>query len=344
MHRPQEQKRPMIPFVASQIHALVENIRLLEAFVTAPLGLYSDLKMMRESLPFLEAADLTQTETQERRIGLKVLAGESAPIVLETIAQLRSLLAVLERVKAGPSPLLDASWLARSRRVLARAEQKVAGEVRAATAARVKGLYVIVDPETTSGRPVAEVAKAALEGGTAVIQLRDKHGDKGQVLPLAIAIKAMCEEHGALFVVNDDADVAVAAGAHGLHVGQTDLPVGAARRILSPVQLVGRSNNSAAEAMDSRVQGADYFAVGAVFPTSSLGKAGRNVVGPAVVQKVKSMVDGPVVAIGGINADNIAEVVKAGADCICVVSAVTLADDPAEAARRLVDAIQRAAA
>ena len=102
--------------------------------------------------------------------------------------------------------------------------------IRAETVARVRGLYVIVDPEATRGRPVLEVAEAVLEGGASLVQLRDKTGDMETVLPTARAIKALCETRNALFIVNDDPALAAASGAHGLHVGQDDMPVADARQ------------------------------------------------------------------------------------------------------------------
>lgn len=329
------------PFIASQLTVIIEDIRLLEAFVTSPLGLHSDLRMLRESLPFPAAGDLPQEEAQARRLAYRNLTDRPLELALDTISALSVSLDALSRVK-GDGPPLDSNWVSQARRVLARARQRVAGELRSRAASRVKGLYVIVDPEATRGRPVLQVAEAVLKGGASMLQLRDKKGDKGDVLPLARQLRALCEQSGALFIMNDHADLALASGAHGLHVGQTDLPVEEARRVLLPTQLVGRSNNNVEEAMASQAQGVDYLAVGAVFQTSTMGKSARKVVGLETLSKIKGMVSQPLVAIGGINADNIADVVKAGADCVCVVSAVTYADNPEAAARRLVEAIQNA--
>ena len=215
-------------------------------------------------------------------------------------------------------------------------------ETRRMRAQKMRGLYVIVDPEATRGRDVIEVAQAALRGGASVIQLRDKTRDKGEVLHVARTLKSLCDEHDAIFIVNDDADIAYLSGAHGLHVGQTDLPVDEARRVLSPDQIVGRSNNGTAEALESEGRGADYLAVGAVYSTTTMGKSGRTAVGAEMIRNVKKAVSAPVVAIGGINATNVADVARAGADCICVVSAVTYADDPERAAALLVEIIEGA--
>lgn len=209
-------------------------------------------------------------------------------------------------------------------------------ETRLERIAKVRGLYVIVDPEATRGRDVVDVVAAALRGGARVIQLRDKTRDKGEVLQVARAIKGLCDEYDALFIVNDDADIAFLSEAHGLHVGQTDLPVGEARRVLAAGQIVGRSNNGVEESLESAGQGADYVAVGAIYATTTMGKSGRTALGPDMIRKVKDAVSVPVVAIGGINAGNIADVARAGADCVCVVSAVTYADDVEGAARELV--------
>ena len=331
------------PFVAAQIHALVEDVRLLEAFVTAPLGLYSDIKMLREAMPFPEASDLERSELQERRLAYRSMTDDPPATALSTVAHAHAAITALGAVKSGDGPILDSEWVAQAGRVLARAERQVAGALRSSSAAGIDGLYVIVDPEATNGRPVLDVARGVLRGGARVIQLRDKQGDKGSVLSTAREIKTVCDDHGALFIVNDAADLAFVSGAHGLHVGQTDLPIDNARRVVGQVQIIGKSNNTVDEAVASEAEGADYVAVGAVYPTSTMGKSARNTIGPETVERTKAMVEVPVVAIGGINAENVADVVGAGADCVCVVSAVTMADDPEEATRRMVAAISSAA-
>ena len=210
------------------------------------------------------------------------------------------------------------------------------------SAARIRGLYVIVDPEATRGRPVLEVAEAVLEGGASLVQLRDKAGDLADALPTARALKALCERRGALFIVNDDPALAAASGAHGLHLGQDDMPVAEARHIVDSGTIIGRSNNTIEEVEASRDAGADYLAVGAVFPTSTMGKSERPVVGTDLITTAKQAADQPIVAIGGINMLNAAGVIRAGADCICAVGAITLADDPRAATEAMVEAIEAA--
>lgn len=327
----------MNPFVDSQVRSLVENIRLLEVFVTAPLGLHSDIKMLRESLALPEAADLSRDELRQRRLAFTGMSADSRMVALEAIDLVRTSVGLLNDLRAGDGVPFSPEWAERAGRVLQRVEQKVGSDLRRETASKVQGLYVIVDPQVTNGRPVGEVAQAAIAGGASVIQLRDKVGDSGDVLPLAREIRSACEQAGALFIMNDDAALTVASGAHGLHLGQTDMPVPDARSFILPTQIVGSSNNSIEEVVESQAAGVDYLAVGAVFPTSTMGKAARASVGAETIARVKDMVDQPVVAIGGINESNVAEVAATGADAACVVSAVTLAEDPEAAARKMVE-------
>lgn len=207
---------------------------------------------------------------------------------------------------------------------------------------KIDGLYVIVGPDATRGRPVVEVAEAALRGGANVLQLRDKTADRGEVLPIAVRLQELCRDHGALFFVNDDIALGFACDADGIHLGQTDLPVDVARRILAPGKLIGRSNNSREEIEESVSMGVDYVAVGAVFPTTTVGKGARQAIGLDGIRQARDLTTLPLVAIGGINESNVADVIQAGADCVAVISAVTMADDPEAAARRLVDTIETA--
>jgi len=204
---------------------------------------------------------------------------------------------------------------------------------------RISGLYVIIDPAACRAHGPVETARMALEGGARVIQWRDKRRDKGEQLGDARAIVALCHAHGAAFIENDHADFAVAAGADGVHLGQKDLPIALVRPITGAAMIVGVSTNNATEARAAEAAGADYVAVGALFATAS-----KDVTRPASIERlreVKAAVRVPVVAIGGIDADNISSVVAAGADAAAVISAVCGADDPRAAAARLAAAFAR---
>ena len=194
-------------------------------------------------------------------------------------------------------------------------------------------LYVILDPEVSRGRDSASMLEAVLAGGCRLVQLRDKRTPLADLYPLAAALSARCREAGALFVVNDRADLALAVGAGGLHVGQDDLPAAAARRLLPAGMVLGVSTHGAEQARRALADGADYVAVGSIFPTGT--KTGFHLVGVEMVRKLRAEIPVPLVGIGGITADNAAGVVTAGADAVAVISAVCAAADPEAATREL---------
>ena len=165
------------------------------------------------------------------------------------------------------------------------------------------------------------------------MQLRDKTRGKGLQLPLAQSLTSLCHEAGALFIVNDHVDLALAAGADGVHAGQTDLPVAVVRRLSGPQMLIGCSTNNPKEARQAEGDGADYVSVGRLFETGS--KEDTRPASTETLRAVKSAVAVPVCAIGGINEANIDDVIAAGADMVAVIGAVCAAPDPRGAARRL---------
>jgi thiamine-phosphate pyrophosphorylase len=180
----------------------------------------------------------------------------------------------------------------------------------------------------------ARIVEAALDGGANVIQLRKKTMPMLEQYRLAQALRILTREHEALLIINDHADLAIAADADGVHLGQDDLPPDAVRALPGfDGRLIGRSTHSLAQAQLAVHEGVDYVAVGPVYPTPT--KEGRPAVGTALVSRVAGVMDRPFVAVGGIDHDNAASVVGAGARAIAVVRAVYDAPDPAEAARRL---------
>lgn len=198
---------------------------------------------------------------------------------------------------------------------------------------RLSGLYVIVDPEVASGRDDVEIAREALAGGATMVQLRDKTREKGLQLPIATAIADLCRRSGAMFIINDHVDLALAISADGVHVGQKDLPVSVVRRLLGANAVIGCSTNNAEEARKAEADGADYVSVGRLFPTGS--KSDTRPATLDTLRSIKASVGVPVCAIGGINESNIDEVVAAGADIVSVIAAVVAAPDVREAARAL---------
>ena len=201
-------------------------------------------------------------------------------------------------------------------------------------------LYVVLDRTASGGRDLETILAAALDGGAEMIQLREKTLPSGTVLPLAERLRERCAAARVPFIVNDRVDLAVAVGADGVHVGQDDLPPAAARKILPPGRILGLSTHSVEQAAAAQRAGADYVAVGSMYPTAT--KPEFQLVGPALAREVRPLVRVPLIGIGGITPDNVAAVIEAGCDGVAVISAVCAAPDPATAARRFVDAIDTA--
>jgi thiamine-phosphate pyrophosphorylase len=193
-------------------------------------------------------------------------------------------------------------------------------------------LYVITDAALLPGRPHVEIAHAALAGGADAVQLRDKSATAQNLCAAAIEIQPMTRKFGAVFLVNDRVDVALVTGADGAHVGQTDLPAREARRLLSRPGVLGVSAGTLEEAKKAARDGADYIGVGPIFATPTKPDAGE----PLGVEKLAAIVGAvaiPVVAIGGIDHDNVTAVIRAGAAGVAVIAAVVSAPDMAAATR-----------
>jgi thiamine-phosphate pyrophosphorylase len=202
-------------------------------------------------------------------------------------------------------------------------------------------LHILTDREWSRGRDMLSVAAAALDGGATVIQLRDKTASTRVLIEEGLALRKLTRERGALLIVNDRVDVALAVEADGAHVGQDDMPARFARRLLGPKPILGVSAANVKEAEDAVAGGADYLGVGPIF--TSLGKADA---GPATGVHLLTELAGrfatPLVAIGGITAENATEVVRAGACGVAVITAVVYAEDITAASRQLRMAVDAA--
>jgi len=198
-------------------------------------------------------------------------------------------------------------------------------------------LYLVTDTRPGE-REASGVLRAALAGGVDVVQLRDKTLDDDELLAHAAVFRACCDEAGALFLVNDRPDLAVAAGADGVHVGQDDLAPAAAREIVGDDRLVGRSTHSPAQV--DAAAGVDYIAVGPIHATPT--KPGRPAVGLEPVRHAAAHARVPWFAIGGLDAANVGEAIRAGARRIVVVRAIAEAEAPETVARTLRGALAAA--
>ncbi|MCF4152034.1 thiamine phosphate synthase [Dethiosulfovibrio sp. F2B] len=191
---------------------------------------------------------------------------------------------------------------------------------------KILTLYVIPDRRLGAPRSILEQTSAALEGGATAIQLRDKELTARELTDLASRMTEMCRKKGAKLFVNDRLDVALAAGADGCHLGQSDLPLAAARKLAPRPFLLGRSTRTVEQARIALEEGADYLGVGAVYPTGT--KDDASVIGIEGLRAVVEFTSLPVVAIGGIGLSSVREVMATGASGVAVVSAVVETPDP----------------
>jgi len=200
-------------------------------------------------------------------------------------------------------------------------------------------LNAIVDPERANGRSLVDLTRLVVAGGATLIQLRDKHGATRAMIEVARAIKAALAGTGVPLVVNDRVDVALVAGADGVHVGQEDMRAEDARRLLGPNAIIGLSIKSVALANAAPLDVLDYVGVGGVYATTSkdnpnppIGVAGLADIVAAFRARKRDL---PVCGIAGIDATNAAPVIGAGADGVAVISALSMQADPQAAARAL---------
>ena len=194
-------------------------------------------------------------------------------------------------------------------------------------------LYAVTDRTWLEGRTLASQVAEALEGGATMIQLREKHLDHDAFLAEAREIQSLCRRRSVPFLINDDVDLAVEAGADGIHVGQHDTEAGQVRARIGPDMILGVSVQTVGQALAAQAAGADYLGVGAVFPTGTKKDAGA--VSYTVLREICRAADIPVVAIGGIGAHNVGQLAGSGICGVAVVSALFAQPDVREAARTL---------
>ena len=194
-------------------------------------------------------------------------------------------------------------------------------------------LYAVTDRHWLHGRTLHEVVKESLDGGVTFLQLREKDLDEARFLDEAKDIKTLCNAYGVPFLINDNVDIALAVDADGVHVGQSDMEAGDVRAKLGPDKIIGVSAHNVEEAVAAQAAGADYLGAGAAFVTSTKGDA--RPIPHAMYRAITDAVDIPVVAIGGITEENMAELRGCGLDGVAVVSSLFAAQDVAAAAGRL---------
>jgi len=199
-------------------------------------------------------------------------------------------------------------------------------------------LCFIADSGATEGRDILSLIKRAVDGGATLIQLRGKIWSTREFLEFGIKIRKMLEVKNVPLIINDRVDIALACGAAGVHLGQEDMPLPCARKILGETKLIGISVNTPEEAVAADKEGADYVGAGPVFATSSK-KVLEPFLGLDGLQKIRAKVRIPILAIGGITVANAPAVISAGADGVAVISAIAAAGNPKKAATEIIESI-----
>jgi len=274
----------------------------------------------------------------EKKLNIKTTSPQGLlDLVTANAKRVEESLRVVEELAKLPelSPMLNSVSFEQTRFALYTLERDLISRIsRRDKIERISGLYVILDRQFLVGRDEMDITRQIIEGGARVIQLRDKQGKKGELLLVAQKLRDLCSQADVLFIINDYLDLAMAVDADGLHIGQEDLPLPVVRRELPVDKIVGCSVTTLTQATKAQAEGADYIAVGSIFPTTT--KKEATVVGVDILKELKRMVSSPLVAIGGINQNNVGEVVAAGADAVAVISAVLDEKDVRRAVQKLV--------
>jgi thiamine-phosphate pyrophosphorylase len=202
-------------------------------------------------------------------------------------------------------------------------------------------VYLLTDRALCGPRGVDEVVRAAIDGGATVVQLRDPEAKTAALLERARALVALLRPAGIPLIINDRIDVALAAGADGVHVGQLDMPVAEARALLGPQRILGLSISTLTQLDRAQLKYVDYLGVGPIFATQTKPDASAPIF-PSGLAAIAARSDLPIVAIGGLNAGNAGEAIRAGAQGVAVVSAICAAPDPRSATRDLADVVRAA--
>ena len=334
--------------IDANLNRIGEGLRLLEDLARLLLNdatLTQQLKTMRHELITSDWSfnqQLLQSRDSEGDVGINIEAPEQAeprelPImVVANARRVQEALRTLEELAKIPdtTPKLDSEKFKQARFSLYTIERTLLSRLlRKDKLKGIPGLYVIIDTQALKGRSHIEVASQAIYGGAKTVQLRDKLQSKKELLPIAQQLSNLCTEHNVLFIINDCLDLALASNADGLHLGQDDLPIKVARKLLPIGKILGCSTTTVDQAITAESEGADYIAAGAIYPTSS--KEAAKLVGLERLSQIRQAISVPLVAIGGITKDNTAEVLAAGADSVAVISAVLGAESPEEAAQQI---------
>lgn len=337
--------------IDANLNRIGEGLRVLEEIARLTLNdtvLTQQLKNLRHEmvkvgaeLPprLLQARDAADDVGADLEVPGEERQRDIQAIIAANARRVQESLRVMEELARTPGLDLDTEKYRRARFSLYTVEKRLLSRMlRQDRIKRLAGLYVIVDTAVLKGRSHTDIATQVIRGGAKIIQLRDKEHSQKELLAMAQEMKNLCAEQDVLFIVNDYLDIALAVDADGLHLGPDDLPIAIARRLLPIDKILGGSARTVDRATVAQSEGADYIGVGAMYPTATKERA--EVVGPGRLKEIRQSVALPLAAIGGINEDNVREVIKAGASAVVVISAVLEAEDVAGATRQLVEIIK----
>ena len=337
--------------IDASLDRIGEGLRLLEdmaRFLLNDATLTQQLKNMRHELVSHDWSlnrQLLQARQAGADIGADIKGRHQAEerdlpsLIVANARRVQESLRVIEELAKMPSIQLDPEMFKKARFNIYTIERDLLSRLlRKDKIKHIHGYYAIIDTQFLAGRSHREMASALIGGGARVVQLRDKALSKSQLLAVAHELKKLCVEHDVLFIVNDHLELALAADADGLHLGQEDLPISIARRLLPIDKILGCSVTTVEEAATAQSEGADYIAAGAIYPTTT--KEGVTVIGLEGLRLIKKAVKLPLVAIGGITLDKVAEVISAGADSVAIIRAIHQAESPEETARQIIATIE----
>lgn len=296
-------------------HTIAKNITVLgnsplsERDAAGDIGAKFDPSNQHQDMPSLVAANAKRIEE-----GLRII---------EELAKLPEL-----------SAFLRSTDFQQMRFTVYTIERDLTGKLlRKTTVQKIKGLYAIIDTSMIGTRNACDIASHMILGGVKIIQLRDKSSTKAALFVIAQQLKQLCQQSGILFIINDHLDIALAVAADGIQIGQDDLPISVVRNTIPIEMIIGCSVYSAAQAQKAQTDGADYIGVGAIFATSTKNEV--TIIGLEGLQQIRNTIAIPIVAIGGINTQNIAGVMATGVDAAAVISALITSDDIEKTARTL---------
>ncbi len=337
---------PTLRMIDANLNRIGEGLRVLEDIARLLLNdtaLTQQLKDMRHEMvrgdrllnqQLLQSRDATSDVGTNLEVSGEERQRELSATIVANSRRVQESLRVMEETAKVTGIALDSEKFKRARFALYTIERTLFSKLmRQDKMSNLTGLYVIIDTQALKGRNHVEVACQAIRGGAKTIQLRDKTLSKKELLPIAQELRNLCAEHKVLFIMNDYLDLTLAVDADGLHLGSDDLPIKVARKLLPIDKILGGSTYTLERAKTVQFEGADYIAVGSIYPTIS--KETAVVVGLERLRQIKQTVTLPLVAIGGINKDNAAQVLASGASAVAVINAVLGAENVEEASRQI---------